>query len=53
MANNAALARELYAQKVRLDGHWNLVRVSEPHAERDLRGLYAGDSFVVTTTVYS
>jgi len=52
MANNAALARELHAQKVRLDGHWNIVRVAVPHAERDLRGLYAGDSFVVTTTAY-
>ena len=52
MADKGAKALDLYAQKVRLDKHWSSVRVAEPRANRDLRGLYAGDSFAFNTTVF-
>ncbi|HEX2751288.1 MAG TPA: alpha-glucan family phosphorylase [Verrucomicrobiales bacterium] len=52
MAKNGAAARELLTQKVRLDSHWNKVRVGMPRAERELKGLHAGDSFSVSTSVF-
>jgi starch phosphorylase len=52
MAKSGAAARDLLTRKSRLDAHWGDVRVSMPHAERDLKGLHTGDSFIVSTTVF-
>lgn len=52
MANKAARAIALYAQKTRLDSFWDKVRLDTPRAERELTGLHAGDTFPVNCSVF-
>jgi starch phosphorylase len=52
MAGGGSVARALQAQRTRLDAHWHKVRVENPIAGSDLKGLHTGDSFEITCAVH-